>query len=338
MTLSEIETILEELAARHPNLTEALLTTMLTASGWEEKNIKDAVVLFKQKESSGGMKKVMSVATDATQGSNPVVVQTQASDLPSAPVPLPLSPAEMTFYHPDGTEEELHPVEEVPLIKNEEPKKEILLEKKSAEPAQPQPTELPITQETENIQEIDIPQSVVIEDPILVQEESKQEEVIAQVEIPQVPQKTILLEALPQLTTSAYEPESLIVQKPEIKTPPKQNHIPDDLPLIPFESSPHIWSFARYKNVFHADDAVPEEEVKAIEQRRVYIPQEKPKETKVEKLVHTEVSDQNQNEEEEITVEITPMTREDESLVFLAGIMLLAIILILGYMYSNGRL
>jgi len=32
------------------------------------------------------------------------------------------------------------------------------------------------------------------------------------------------------------------------------------------------------------------------------------------------------------------MTKGDESLVFLAGVMLFVIILILGYMYSNGRL
>lgn len=335
MTLSEIETILEELAARHPNLTEALLTTMLTASGWEVKNIKDAVMLFKQKESSGGMKNVVPVVTNTPQVLKPVVEQTQAPAPTSTPVP-PLSSAEMTFYHPDGTEEELRPVEEVPVIKKEEPKKEILLEKKSVEPVQSQPTELPITQETENIQEIDIAQSEVTEEPVLVQEESKQLEVVAQVEIPQAPQKTILLEALPQLTTSAYEPESLIVQKTEVKALPKQNHIPEDLPLIPFESSPHIWSFARYKNVFHADDAVPEEEVNAIEKSRDYTKKVVAKETQ---LVQKEgVANEVKEEDEEITVERTPMTREDESLVFLAGIMLLAIILILGYMYSNGRL
>ena len=43
-------------------------------------------------------------------------------------------------------------------------------------------------------------------------------------------------------------------------------------------------------------------------------------------------------EEEKIIVEKVPMTKGDESLVFLAGVMLLVIILILGYMYSNGRL
>jgi hypothetical protein len=42
--------------------------------------------------------------------------------------------------------------------------------------------------------------------------------------------------------------------------------------------------------------------------------------------------------EEEIVAEAVPMTKGDESLVMLAGVMLVAILLILGYMYSNGRL
>jgi hypothetical protein len=41
---------------------------------------------------------------------------------------------------------------------------------------------------------------------------------------------------------------------------------------------------------------------------------------------------------EEIVIELTPLNKSDESLVFLAGVMLFLIILILGYMYSNGRL
>ncbi len=42
--------------------------------------------------------------------------------------------------------------------------------------------------------------------------------------------------------------------------------------------------------------------------------------------------------EEDVVLEKIPLTKGDESLVFLAGVMLLVIILILGYMYSNGRL
>jgi hypothetical protein len=40
----------------------------------------------------------------------------------------------------------------------------------------------------------------------------------------------------------------------------------------------------------------------------------------------------------EIDFEKTPISKGEESLVVLAGIMLLAIMLILGYMYGNGRL
>jgi hypothetical protein len=42
--------------------------------------------------------------------------------------------------------------------------------------------------------------------------------------------------------------------------------------------------------------------------------------------------------EVEIDYEKTPISTGEESLVVLAGIMLLAIMLILGYMYGNGRL
>lgn len=47
MNINEVEIILETLCARHANLDEAMLVTLLTAGGWEEKNIRDAVVLFR---------------------------------------------------------------------------------------------------------------------------------------------------------------------------------------------------------------------------------------------------------------------------------------------------
>ena len=48
MTLSEIETTIQELAVRHDGLTEEMLTTLLLSAGWEDKNIKEAATLFKQ--------------------------------------------------------------------------------------------------------------------------------------------------------------------------------------------------------------------------------------------------------------------------------------------------
>lgn len=52
MTLSEIETILEELVVRHKNLNTELLATLLQSAGWEDKNIKDALMLFKQRSTT----------------------------------------------------------------------------------------------------------------------------------------------------------------------------------------------------------------------------------------------------------------------------------------------
>jgi cytochrome c-type biogenesis protein CcmH/NrfG len=94
-------------------------------------------------------------------------------------------------------------------------------------------------------------------------------------------------------------------------------HIPDNLPLLPFESSPHVWSFSKYKDTFHGE-VMPH----SVEE----LSQKKP------------TGQAPSHEGDEISLEKTPMTKSDESLVFLAGVMLLVIILILGYMYSNGRL
>jgi hypothetical protein len=47
MTLAEIEDTLKNLQSRHPGLDEALLVTLLRAGGWEEKQIQDAIALYK---------------------------------------------------------------------------------------------------------------------------------------------------------------------------------------------------------------------------------------------------------------------------------------------------
>lgn len=50
MTIREIESIIEDLRLRHKDLDEELLITLLTAGGWENKTIKDAVALFRLAE------------------------------------------------------------------------------------------------------------------------------------------------------------------------------------------------------------------------------------------------------------------------------------------------
>jgi hypothetical protein len=393
MTLSEIETILEELSVRHTNLDAQLLSTILLASGWEQRTIQDALVLFKQR---GGKKVLPSIAVNQSQTTAPVITQPEEGAKQSVPLtstpssivfpilehvpvvvpvtapvpaltpvatpdleiqhedikpkevassapPLVASTETMSFLLSDGTEEgELHtheeplPVQpqekkELPQIKTGVELVEAVIEKSTQEemsvdvslPQAPPQKEVTTPKEIQSDMSKKVPQQDIVF-PIVMEKAS----------LPAVEKPSISLNALPQLTAHPLE-ESLIVQKESIKVSSKPNHIPADLPLIPFESSPHIWSFAKYKEAFHAD--VPPEEKTSffkapIAENSVPLPKNTEKITiKQDFTPHEEVL-------EELVVEKTPMDKEDESLVFLAGVMLLAIILILGYMYSNGRL
>ena len=131
------------------------------------------------------------------------------------------------------------------------------------------------------------------------------------------------------------EPVSLISYDEDIHIRPelKEVVIPGNLPLLPFESSPHVWSFSRYKDVFHGE-VMPTTEKQislntANSSEAIQFSQE---------VLHSQSKPTaTPSEEDEVLFEKTPLTKGDESLVFLAGAMLLAIILILGYMSSNGR-
>jgi hypothetical protein len=319
MTLSEIETILEELAVRHHNLNTELLTTLLTASGWEEKNVKEALTLFKQRESAKQATAQTSVL--------PVVIQA------SAVVPVVENKDEITFYQPDGSEEkELVGFVDIPSVKRKETTyipKEVAEEVPPAPIVSkiPEPVVAPFPKEPELkkeaiLQEIPLQKIREVESLVgerkedsVVNERSKDERVI----VP--PQATIFKEP---------EPQSLVVSPSPLKerSKTKESEIPADLPLLPFESSPHVWSFSRYKNVFHGDDSTTLMKVEPVRKEiPFYVEPQKPL-----VIVNKKVDD------EEISVEKIPLTRGDESLVFLAGVMLLVIMLILGYMYGNGRL
>jgi hypothetical protein len=115
-----------------------------------------------------------------------------------------------------------------------------------------------------------------------------------------------------KVTTSLIETTVSLPEK-------KQGELPHNLPIVPFESSNHVWALKDYKETFHKE--------KEVEQK---------KEEPVSQSSAPAVIED--NGEEDIVLESVPLTRGDESLVFMAGVMLLVIILILGYMYSNGRL
>lgn len=345
MTLSEIETILEDLALRHENLNEELLSTLLLSAAWEEKDIKDAIALFKQKKSIPQLAKTASTAPqqDTSLTSSPSIVPEKNSTKETTkPV------EEITFYQPDGTEEkELHVlpetetpqrekiepqvktsasqeavVTETPVVKSE-PIQETIIETKES-PVVPQGESL--LHKYKQVEELTgdrnrVTESIIVPRPTTV-ETIKKAEIINP-----PPQAPIFIDK---------EPQSLI-KEDEVVSKRKQTPIPEDLPLLPFENSPHIWSFSRYKNVFHGDEG--NNTVKGSKEipREEFIDNtilEKPEPV----VVHRQEQVKEPLVEEDFIVEKTPLTKQDESLVFLAGIMLLVIILILGYMYSNGRL
>lgn len=322
MTLSEIETILQELSARHQNLNEELLTTLLVSAGWEEKTIKEAVVLFKQKEGSFKPKNTGSPPQESAQkGSLP-----QVNTVTEAQLTPPQTPSEITFYQPDGTEEgKLHAFVDVPVVNNQvvraTPASVVPVVKESVSGDQPKPSDLLV-------------RPVEVEQPLLT--EKKPENVIHPVveptvlPAPVIPTKVNVVPQAPPMT----EPQSLIEHEEavQMKGPEKQVPLPGNLPLLPFESSPHVWSFSKYKDVFHSDAPV-HEEIKVITVM--------PEETSVKQVVqvpqkvtvYPEIT-----KDEGVIIESVPLRKDDKPLVFLATIMLFAIILILGYMYSNGRL
>jgi hypothetical protein len=131
--------------------------------------------------------------------------------------------------------------------------------------------------------------------------------------------------------------QSLVLHEEELpkRGTIKEADIPEDLPLLPFESSPHVWSFSRYKNVFHGERAsgrdAEKPQVDFLEQKKEAFPS-------IAKPQVTPFVPVKKEDDQEVELQKTPLTRGDESLVVLAGVMLLVIILILGYMYSNGRL
>ena len=153
---------------------------------------------------------------------------------------------------------------------------------------------------------------------------------------------------------STIEPQSLVVEDSarKVVSSDKKAELPHNLPLRPFETSEHIWPFSRYKDVFYGDISgeVPlsnvenKKEVVVIPEKIVVppsapqapqAPQETPKEHPIVQIVEKKVY---------VPVYasggVTPRTDKegDEKLVIMACVMLLAILLLLGYMYSNGRL
>ncbi len=227
MTIGEIQSTLDSLQKRHPNLTEELVSVLLEAGGWDKKQIEEAKAVFRS--------------------------QTEV----------------LAFPHEDVV-------------------------------SLPQPTEL------------------FIETPHVQETESMLEEGDVHLSVP-----------------ISSEPESLIQTAPPSLAPAAS--LPDNLPLRPFESSPHAWSFARYKDVFHGDAEpvvnFPEEEKNVVSQK-----EEAPRDIQqvVSPVVHAEVPATETIPETEVVK--VPLSKKDEGLIAFGAALLLALVLLILYMYNNQRL
>lgn len=133
------------------------------------------------------------------------------------------------------------------------------------------------------------------------------------------------------------EPQSL-VEPPSEAVQPHKEELPHNLPLRPFETSDHVWPFSRYRDVFYgeADTKTRSEGIK--------------EETPPPPSIFAEpVTEKKEAAGESPPIIMAPAAREkglshvpltkgDEKLVLTAAVMLVAVLLLLGYMYSNGRL
>lgn len=160
----------------------------------------------------------------------------------------------------------------------------------------------------------------------------------------QVPMKVEEKSASSEETPSLLVESSASVQKEEF---------PHNLPLRPFETSEHIWSFSRYRDVFHGEPEVQKTESphESARTEKESDPTDASVQTPTPKEVKGEMVTAGVFKPSPVSFSVPPEkqieaphpsnlkgSHTDENLVILACFMLFVVLLLLGYMYSNGRL
>lgn len=361
MNIRDIEETLRTLKKRHPGLNEVMLATLLDAGGWEDKDIETAKVLFHPPVSKASVPPPPKVVPSEQPAPLPPVPDAPPVSSPMEPAPnLPqkeASPAPLKEEKKEPAPLKNLPVtEEISLLMpviDEAHLVEAPHEKKSGdEPVPPKKEE---------------------KEPVVVKKFPRPEETPLFVPVPdqshmvEAPHESTKEEPAPVLVV-AQEPVSLLSKK-EPSPPRNKEDLPHNLPLRPFETSEHVWPFSRYKDIFYGEDTapslveapiVPQPEpspvrpvtpLVAVPPREVFPPQKSesvlqadvsqfmtpppPVPAPVQEPIHMPVfRAPPQVERKVVIVEKTG----DEKLVIMASVMLLAILLLLGYMYSNGRL
>lgn len=321
MTIAEIESTLYTLFARHNDLNEETLKTLLLAGGWENVHIQEALSIFKTIK--------------------PKLLQTL--QVKENQVVAPVENISKNTINPAVDESSnfvVHEKESVKVVADTTqsiPEKEKIEEKGISENVQVSTTK-EYTQ-TENIvyfdssgeEERDVSGVPNIDsNPVFIKEDleiKKDTENVPYQEIVQQETPVIVVtdknddnktsvNNLNEEKQKNTEPQSLIEHKEDTRVISKEVEPPMNLPLKPFESSPHVWPFSKYKDVFHGET----------------MPEIKEQEKKITGNTSSE------SVQEKNTIRISGFDREDESLIVLTGVALLVIILLLVYMYSNGRL
>lgn len=300
MTINEIESTLQTLASRHPNLDEVMLVTLLTAGGWEEKIIKDAVAVFRSSVQKGAIVEL--------PNSVAVLPKVETRSIVSEGISVPISTQ-------INNEVVLNDVIKVPQTRN-------------YNAAQKAEANTKIDSLQNDGYENKISQSPEIvyfdnkgEEEHALQNFSNQEVELPKVELLKIKEVQPDLSKVNELILPIItEPQSLIEPDPETKSSNLETELPDNLPLKPFESAPHVWPFSKYKEVFYGEAATP-------------LPPE-------ERVLVKSMENQNKPEQiiKKVKIKRTGFDGEDESLIFLTGTTLFIILLLLAYMYSNGRI
>lgn len=316
MTIAEIEHTLRALCLRHQKLDTELLVTLLTAGGWEDKVIKDAITLFNAspekyrpgiampvqatEEVPVSAKEVQSIPSPAQAGDLAIPVPVFVSDtVTPAALPVSSSLSDIVYYDSGGQEEkELAQLENVNTDELVRENKIMTPHKEVSLPPETQASDLEIHKENAPSMIEGNPQSSVDK-------------------IEKVPVAPVHIEINPPV----IEPQSLIIPEVTHRTVPDQATPPENLPLKPFEATSHVWPFSKYKEVFHGEVMTP-----LSESERALV-----KEVTKENIDTVVVP-------KKITVKRTGFDGEDEGLIFLTATTLLIILLLLAYMYSNGRI
>lgn len=281
MSISEIESILQSLRTRHPDLDEKMLEVLLLAGGWDSSIIRDTLLLFKtgQKNISSGVEKAATFNGVVPSPVKAIVEKSEEKienkDVVSAAVtinqeevlPPLVETNDLVYITNDGKEEGQ-------LVSDNKTPEEF--RRKEDEPQK-------ITSHVEVINDSLKDVSVNVVESTVSDNQNKKE----------------------KSTESLIHPVAVTERNKEVE-------IPGNLPLKPFESTPHVWSFSKYNDVFYGEVMPP---VTIEEKYRRHTPTV-----------------------EHFSLEKEPLNKKDEGLVLLAGSMLLVIILLLGYMYSNGRI